>query len=129
MKVSLAIPTLIILGGALLICSSFNYAASQDNGGVAKYCHSDKVAYIHRHHSTPAEVIERIKYVVTNNGYAERVEWHENEFNCSVAAGVMLRLKGEVTPDYVIIEKCSGALGEKVLKIFKDELDYAYPQD
>ncbi len=129
MKNSFIILTVVSLSMLLITYNSNCYAASPSAVNDTMYCKSDSAVYIHIHHSTPVEVIERIKHVVTAKGYAERMEWDGNKFSCSVAAGIILNLKGEVTNDRVIIEKSSGTIGKKVLKIFKDELNYAYPQD
>jgi hypothetical protein len=128
MKKALTILTILILSGELITYPSACYAAPLNSHTAATFTESDHAVYIHFHHSTPPEVIDRIKSVVTNKGYAKRMRWHGNKFSCSVAAGIILNLQGEVTNDLVIIEKSSGTLGKKVLKIFKDELNYAYPQ-
>ena len=53
-------------------------------------------------------------------GYNKYLTWKEFEFSASVGWGSVLSLEGNITDDSIIINKCSGAFGSKVLDKIKE---------
>ncbi|MFZ2657204.1 MAG: hypothetical protein WAX69_19880 [Victivallales bacterium] len=72
--------------------------------------------FIHKHSrknaSEARKIVEKALY---DMGYSDYVEWDGNSFTASAGLGMMLDLEGRVTDQEFIVEKCSGALGDKVL--------------
>ena len=71
---------------------------------------------IHKHGRRDAsEVKKLVQDALGKLGYSEYVEWDGNSFSASVGAGFILDLKGDITEHDFIVEKSSGAIGDKVL--------------
>lgn len=71
---------------------------------------------IHRHgRKNASEVRKFVQAALDKSGYSEYVEWDGNSFSASVGHGFILDLKGDITDHDFIVEKSSGAIGDKVL--------------
>jgi hypothetical protein len=71
---------------------------------------------IHKHGRKDAsEVKKLVQDALDKLGYSDHVEWDGNSFSASVGHGFILDLKGDITEHDFIVEKSSGAIGDKVL--------------
>jgi hypothetical protein len=71
---------------------------------------------IHKHgRGNASEVKKLVQDALDGLGYSDYVEWNGNSFGANVGAGFILDLKGDITDQEFIVEKSSGALGDKVL--------------
>jgi hypothetical protein len=61
------------------------------------------------------EVRKLVQDALDELGYSDYVEWDGNSFSASVGHGFILDLKGDITDNDFIVEKSSGAVGDKVL--------------
>jgi len=72
--------------------------------------------FIHKHSKGNAsEVRKLVEKTLDDMGYSDYVEWDGNSFSASAGLGMMLELEGKITDQEFIVEKCSGAFGDKVL--------------
>ncbi|MCX6985667.1 MAG: peptidylprolyl isomerase [Lentisphaerae bacterium] len=71
---------------------------------------------IHKHgRGNASEVKKLVQDALGKLGYSDYVEWDGNSFSASVGHGFILDLKGDITGHDFIVEKSSGAIGDKVL--------------
>jgi hypothetical protein len=71
---------------------------------------------IHKHgRGNASDVRKLVQDALDKSGYSDYVEWDGNSFSASVGAGFILDLKGDITESEFIVEKSSGAIGDKVL--------------
>lgn len=72
--------------------------------------------FLHKHsRGNAAEVKKLVQAALEGLGYSDYVEWDGNSFSASVGYGFVLDLKGGITDEDFIVEKSSGAIGDKVL--------------
>ncbi|HCE45399.1 MAG TPA: hypothetical protein DET40_17810 [Lentisphaeria bacterium] len=72
--------------------------------------------FIHKHsRGNASEVRKLVEKALDDLGYSDYVEWDGNSFSASAGLGMMLDLEGRITDEEFIVEKCAGAVGEKVL--------------
>lgn len=71
---------------------------------------------IHKHGKGDASEVRRlVQEALDGLGYSDYVEWDGNSFSACVGHGFILDLKGDITDNDFIVEKSSGAIGDKVL--------------
>jgi len=71
---------------------------------------------IHKHgRGNASEVRKLVQDALDGLGYSDYVEWDGNSFSASVGHGFILDLQGNITDQCFIVEKSTGAMGEKVL--------------
>jgi len=68
-----------------------------------------------KHNSTAEIAKEKIIGRLNTIGYADKVKWSANAFRISIAFGTVLNMSGEITDHEIIISKCSGAFGGRVM--------------
>jgi len=72
---------------------------------------------IHKHSKGNASEVKIIvEKALDDMGYSDYVEWDGNSFSASAGLGMMLDLEGKITDHEFIVEKASGAFGDKVLE-------------
>ncbi len=72
--------------------------------------------FIHKHRRGSASEVKKIvQKSLDELGYSDYVEWDGNSFTASAGLGMMLDFEGKITDEEFIIEKASGAFGDKVL--------------
>jgi hypothetical protein len=70
----------------------------------------------HKHgRKNASDVRKLVEKSLDDLGYSDYVEWDGNSFSASAGLGMMLDLEGRITDEEFIVEKCTGALGDKVL--------------
>lgn len=53
-------------------------------------------------------------------GVGNKVVWQGNRFTASVGWGSILNLVGDIQPETIVLERCSGAIGGVVLAKCRD---------
>ena len=70
----------------------------------------------HKHgRGDASEVRKLVQEALDGLGYSDYVEWEGDSFSANVGHGFILDLKGNITDQDFIVEKSSGAIGDKVL--------------
>ncbi len=80
-----------------------------------------------KHDKSLPEINSFVRQYLASSGYLDKVKWEGNSFSASVGMGIALSLKGELTADEIVIEKCSGAAGPVVLSKIRETLQKAFP--
>ena len=79
-----------------------------------------------RHSKTKAEVRDAMKLELQRLGYDKNVAWIEYKFTSSLPFG-MLTVAGEISEQTIILDKCSGVMGGKVMAEFRSMLEHMFP--
>jgi hypothetical protein len=80
-----------------------------------------------RHGVSSAEARRIMEEQLSEAGYADQVQWDGDEFSASVGFGTVLKVKGQVTDEEIVLEKCSGALGSTVLAKIREIVGRVFP--
>jgi hypothetical protein len=68
-----------------------------------------------KHGTTATNARNAIQAKIRELGYGSWVIWQANEATASAGMGLLLNLRGHVTDESVIIDKCRGGIGGRVL--------------
>lgn len=80
-----------------------------------------------KHGKTQDEARAIIQAELDELGYAGKVSWKGNELVASVGFGTVLDLKGRVTEDAIVLDKCGGLAGGAVLAQCTEILARRFP--
>jgi hypothetical protein len=76
-----------------------------------------------KHGTTATDARNAIQAKIRELGYESWVTWQGNEATASAGKGLLLNMRGHITDESVIIDKCGGGIGALVLgkcrKIFE----------
>jgi hypothetical protein len=82
-----------------------------------------------RHNGSKSEVRQAIEAELKRLGHLERVAWTGDELVVSVGVfAAVLHVRGEITEECVVLHKCSGVAGSRVLQECRALLRKLYPQ-
>lgn len=86
-----------------------------------------EVALVWQHGTTRDAAKNAVVNELENLGYANEVHWRNYKGSVSVAMGVVLSVKGYISDDAIVIEKCSGAYSAQVLSETRAILARLFP--
>ena len=105
----LSLATLLFVGGSAVPAA----ANAQRDGGNS--INGREAALIWQHGTTREAAKNAVVNELESLGYANEVHWRNYKGSVSVALGVVLSVKGYISDDAIVIEKCSGAYSAQVL--------------
>ena len=94
---------------------------------AAKVIDGREVALVWQHGTTRDAAKTAVINELENLGYANEVHWRNYKGSVSVAMGVVLSVKGYISDDAIVIEKCSGAYSAQVLNETRAILARLFP--
>jgi hypothetical protein len=80
-----------------------------------------------KHGTTTAAAREAIQEELRKLGHDGKVTWKGDEATASLALGTMLGVRGKVTDEAILLDKCGGALGGVVLRKCREMLLRLFP--
>ena len=85
-------------------------------------------ALIWKHGKTKAEVVEAVRRAITEAGYDTSVKWDGAKLEARVGPfASIVHVKGEVTDDAIVLDKCGGLAGGRVLSRCRELLERLLP--
>jgi hypothetical protein len=86
------------------------------------------MSVLERKHGTTAENARNaIQAKIRELGYDSWVTWQGNEATASAGMGLLLDLRGHITDESVIIDKCGGGIGGLVLGKCREIFEQVFP--
>lgn len=80
-----------------------------------------------KHGKSASEMTDLVKQHLAESGNLDKVKWSGDSFSASVGMGIALRIKGEITDDEIVIEKCGGVGGAIALGKIRVTLQRFFP--
>ena len=80
-----------------------------------------------KHGKSFSEINSLVQQYLASSGYLDKVKWDGHSFSASVGMGVALSIKGQITEDEIIIERCGGVGGPVALSKIRETLQKAFP--
>jgi hypothetical protein len=84
---------------------------------------------VRRHGTTATNARDVIQAEIRQMGYDSYVIWQGNEATASAGMGLLLNLRGHITEESVIIDKCGGGIGNLVLGKCREMLERLFPSE
>ena len=79
------------------------------------------------HGTTATNARDTIQEKIRELGYDSWVIWQGNEATASAGMGLLLDLRGHITDESVIIDKCGGGIGGVVLGKCQEIFEQLFP--
>lgn len=121
MRISLA-----FLVGLLLFCGQIADVKAETPAAAKNFC-GRSAALVWQHGTTREAAKNAIVNELQSLGYADEVRWRNYKGSVSVAMGVILSVRGYISDDAIVIEKCSGAVSSQVLNETRIILERLFP--
>ena len=80
-----------------------------------------------RHGKSASEMSDLVKQHLAKSDQLDKVKWDGDAFSASVGLGLALSVKGRITDDEIIIDKCGGIGGAIALAKIRETLQKAFP--
>ena len=80
-----------------------------------------------KHGKSASEMTDLVKGHLAEAGNLDKVKWSGHSFSASVGMGIALNIKGQITDDEIVIEKCGGVGGAVALGKIRATLQKAFP--
>lgn len=80
-----------------------------------------------KHGKSASEMTELVKNHLAKSGNGDNVTWKGNLFSASVGLGMALNIKGQITDDEIVIDKCGGVGGSIALGKIRETLQNKFP--
>ena len=81
-----------------------------------------------RHGKSASEARDLMQKELNTAGYSDRVKWSRDEFSASVGPfGAGLSIKGKITDQEAVLDKCGGIFGGQALKQIREILTRLFP--
>ena len=80
-----------------------------------------------KHGKSASEMTDLVKQHLADSGNLDQVKWNGNSFSASVGLGLALSIKGRITDDEIVIEKCGGVGGAIALGKLRETLQKSFP--
>ena len=82
---------------------------------------------VRNHGTTATNARNAIQAKIRELGYDSWVTWQGNEATASAGMGLLLNLRGHITDEAVIIDKCGGGIGGRVLDKCQEIFEQLFP--
>ena len=82
---------------------------------------------VRNHGTTATNARNAIQAKIRELGYESWVIWQDNEATASAGMGLLLNLRGHITDEAVIIDKCGGGIGGRVLGKCREIFEQLFP--
>ena len=80
-----------------------------------------------KHGTTATDARNAIQAKIRELGYDSWVIWQDNEATASAGMGLLLDMRGHITDESVIIDKCGGGIGRRVLDRCQEIFEQLFP--
>lgn len=80
-----------------------------------------------KHDRWLSEINPLVQQYLAESGYLDKVKWNGNSFSASVGIGVALNIRGKMTDDEIVIEKCGGVGEHAALAKNRESLQKSFP--
>jgi hypothetical protein len=84
---------------------------------------------VRKHGTTATNARDAIQAEIRQMGYESYVTWQGNEATASAGMGLLLKVRGHITEESVIIDKCRGGIGDLVLGKCREMLERLFPSE
>jgi hypothetical protein len=81
-----------------------------------------------KHGTTAIDARNAIQAKIRELGYDSWVNWQGNEATASAGMGLLLDLRGHITDESVVIDKCRGGIGGLVLGKCQEIFEQLFPE-
>jgi hypothetical protein len=82
---------------------------------------------VKKHGTTATNARNAIQAKIRELGYESWVTWQGNEATASAGMGLVLNMRGHITEESVIIDKCGGGIGGLVLGKCREIFEELFP--